>query len=124
MSQIFRRAAFNMMGVNRDDHAKNFSFLLPENGGWQLAPAYDVTHANWGASWTQSQQMSVNGKYLDISLDDFRSMGDRLQVPDIERTLTEVATSISEWRDFAAIAMVDRMTTDKIAQDLEDLRPR
>jgi serine/threonine-protein kinase HipA len=124
MSQIFRRAAFNVMGVNRDDHAKNFSFLLPENGGWQLAPAYDVTHANWGASWTQSQQMSVNGKYLDISLDDFRSMGDRLQVPDIERTLTEVATSISEWRDFAAIAMVDRVTTDKIAQDLEDLRAR
>jgi serine/threonine-protein kinase HipA len=124
MAQIFRRAVFNVMGVNRDDHAKNFSFLLPESGNWQLAPAYDVTHANWGASWTQTQQMSVNGRFVDVTLDDFRSMGDRLEVPDIERTLSEVAASISQWRDFAATAMVDQATTDKIAADLDELRPR
>lgn len=124
MSQIFRRAVFNVMGVNRDDHAKNFSFLLPENGSWQLAPAYDVTHSNWGASWTQSQQMSVSGSFLDITLDDFRRMGDRLEVPNIERTLSEVAASIAQWRDFAATATVDQATTDKIASDLEELRPK
>ena len=124
MSQIFRRAVFNVMGVNRDDHAKNFSFLLPEDGSWQLAPAYDVTHSNWGASWTQTQQMSVSGSFLDITLDDFRSMGDRLEVPNIERTLSEVSASITQWRDFAAAAMVDQATTDKIATDLEELRPK
>ncbi len=123
MSQIFRRAAFNVMSVNRDDHAKNFSFLLPEDGNWQLAPAYDLTHSNWGGSWTQTQQMSVTGNFAGISLDDFRLMGDRLGVPDIERTLSQVAASIAQWRDFAAIAKVDRPTTDKIAADLEELRP-
>lgn len=124
LSQIFRRAVFNVMSVNRDDHAKNFSFLLPEDGNWQLAPAYDVTHSNWGSSWTQTQQMSVNGSFVDITLDDFRSMGDRLEVPDIERTLMEVAASIARWRDFAAIAMVDQPTTDMISSELEGLRPR
>lgn len=34
--------AFNVMAANCDDHAKNFSFLLREGGGWSLAPAYDV----------------------------------------------------------------------------------
>jgi serine/threonine-protein kinase HipA len=124
MSQIFRRAVFNVMGVNRDDHAKNFSFLLPEDGNWQLAPAYDVTHSNWGATWTQTQQMSVSGSFLDITLDDFRRMGDRLEVPNIERTLAEVAASIAQWRDFAATATVDQVTTDKITSDLKELRPK
>jgi serine/threonine-protein kinase HipA len=55
MSQIFRRAVFNVMSVNRDDHAKNFSFLLHEDGHRDLAPGYDITHSNWGASWTQTQ---------------------------------------------------------------------
>jgi serine/threonine-protein kinase HipA len=124
LSQIFRRAIFNVMGVNRDDHAKNFSFLLPEHGNWELAPAYDVTHSNWGASWTQTQQMSVNGSFVDITLDDFRSMGDRFEVPGIERTITQVADAISQWRDFAVTAEVDQVTADKIASDLEELRPR
>ncbi len=112
------------MSVNRDDHAKNFSFLLPEYGAWELAPAYDITHSNWGGSWTQAQQMSVSGRFVDIALDDFRSMGDRIEVPDIERTLSEVASSIEQWGDFAAAAMVDRATTERIAADLESRRPR
>ena len=33
--QIFRRIAFNVMGVNRDDHTKNVAFLLARE--WSLA---------------------------------------------------------------------------------------
>ena len=102
MAQIFRRAAFNVMGVNRDDHAKNFSFLLPHDGEWQLAPAYDVTHSNWGASWTESQKMSVNGHFVGISLDDLRMMGERHGVPGIERIFTDVREALDDWPEFAA----------------------
>jgi serine/threonine-protein kinase HipA len=122
--EIFRRCVFNVMGVNRDDHAKNFSFALAEHGSWQLAPAYDVTHANWGGSWTQSHQMSVNGRFVDITLDDLRAMGDRHEVPGIEAVLGEVAAAIAHWRDFAGLAGVDATTTSRIAQDLIALAPR
>jgi serine/threonine-protein kinase HipA len=124
MAQIFRRAVFNVMSVNRDDHAKNFSFLLPEHGSWQLAPAYDVTHSNWDASGTQAQQMSVGGNFLNVTLDDFRLMGDRLEVPGVERTLADVSSSIAEWHDFAGAASVDQRTRKMIALDLENLRPK
>ncbi|MGB8196524.1 MAG: type II toxin-antitoxin system HipA family toxin [Acidimicrobiales bacterium] len=124
MAQIFRRAVFNVMGVNRDDHAKNFSFLLAHGGSWQLAPAYDVTHSNWGASWTESQKMSVNGRFVGISLDDLRTMGERHEVPGIERILADVRGTLERWPEFAARAEVDDTTTRRIATDLDELRPR
>jgi serine/threonine-protein kinase HipA len=122
--EIFRRAVFNVMAVNRDDHAKNFSFLLPDAGQWRLAPAYDVTHSNWGGSWTQSHQMSVNGHFVDITLDDLREMGDRHEVPGVESILRDVTAAVAHWSDFATAADVDRATIDQIAADLVELRPR
>jgi serine/threonine-protein kinase HipA len=41
--KMFRLSVFNLFSHNRDDHAKNFSFLLDENNNWKLAPAYDLT---------------------------------------------------------------------------------
>lgn len=41
--KMFRLAVFNLLAHNRDDHAKNFSFLLDENYQWKLSPAYDLT---------------------------------------------------------------------------------
>jgi len=43
--KMFRLAAFNLFAHNRDDHAKNFSFLLDENHQWKLSPAYDLTYS-------------------------------------------------------------------------------
>lgn len=43
--QAFRRAAFNVLACNRDDHAHNFAYLMDERGQWTMAPAYDLTLA-------------------------------------------------------------------------------
>ena len=122
--QMFRRVVFNVMGVNRDDHTKNFSFLLPERGEWQLAPAYDVTHAYWDAEWAQQHQMSVNGHFTDITLDDLRELGDLHEVPDIERVVREVSEAVGEWPDYADVAGVDASSAASIAQDMATFRPR
>ncbi|MFT7033012.1 MAG: serine/threonine-protein kinase HipA [Cyclobacteriaceae bacterium] len=44
--KILRLAAFNVFSYNRDDHSKNFSFLMDEKGEWQVAPAYDLTFSS------------------------------------------------------------------------------
>lgn len=41
LQQLFRRVAFNVAVGNRDDHLRNHGFILGE-GGWHLAPAFDV----------------------------------------------------------------------------------
>lgn len=41
--RAFERCVFNVVFNNRDDHSKNFSFLLSQDGRWQVSPAYDLT---------------------------------------------------------------------------------
>jgi serine/threonine-protein kinase HipA len=41
--KLFRLACFNVFFFNRDDHAKNFGFLMDKNGQWTVSPAYDLT---------------------------------------------------------------------------------
>ncbi len=41
--RMYRQAAFNVLAWNRDDHCKNFSFLMDRDGNWTLSPAYDLT---------------------------------------------------------------------------------
>lgn len=39
--KMFRLMVFNVLIGNKDDHAKNFSFIYDE-GKWQVSPAYDI----------------------------------------------------------------------------------
>lgn len=39
--RMFRLMTFNYLIGNKDDHAKNFSFIH-RDGGWHLSPAYDL----------------------------------------------------------------------------------
>ena len=42
----YRLMAFNVLAHNRDDHVKNFSYVMDTGTGhWDLAPAYDLTFA-------------------------------------------------------------------------------
>ena len=44
LEQLFRLMCFNVFSHNRDDHAKNFTYLYNENERrWHLSPAYDLT---------------------------------------------------------------------------------
>ncbi len=42
--EVFRRMVFNVLANNTDDHNKNFSFIMNEDGIWRLSPAYDITY--------------------------------------------------------------------------------
>lgn len=43
--ECFRRALFNWLAHNRDDHGKNFAFLMRRDGSWEPSPAYDLNFA-------------------------------------------------------------------------------
>jgi len=105
LEEAFRRIAFNVMAANCDDHAKNVSFLLREGGSWELAPAYDVTHAfNPKGEWTYQHLLGVNGKFSGITRDDLLIVADRFGVGTAPQVLKRVAAAVSTWPDYAATA--------------------
>ena len=61
VEKMYRLAVFNVLSHNRDDHAKNFSFLMDKNGQWQLSPAYDLTFSS-GPKGEQSTMVMGEGK--------------------------------------------------------------
>ena len=58
---MFQLAVFNVLAHNRDDHSKNFSFLMNEAGEWRLSPAYDLTFSS-GPRGEQSTMVMGEGK--------------------------------------------------------------
>ena len=46
--QMVKVILFNAIFGNRDDHSKNFSFLMNSEGKWAFAPAYDLTYTSNG----------------------------------------------------------------------------
>jgi serine/threonine-protein kinase HipA len=117
LEEAFRRIAFNVMAANCDDHTKNVSFLLREGGAWELAPAYDVTHAyNPQGEWTYQHLMSVNGKFADISRDDLMVVADRFGVGTAKRVLEQVGAAVSEWPEFARKARVSASEVRRVRE--------
>lgn len=55
----FRRVRLNVLEHNRDDHLKNFGFLMDATGRWSLAPFYDFTYSEGPNGW---QTLSVAGE--------------------------------------------------------------
>jgi len=64
--KLYRFMVFNVLIKNRDDHARNFSFLL-KNNKWKLSPAYDMLPSN-GFNGFHTTTIAGKGdpKYTDI----------------------------------------------------------
>ena len=69
MVQAFRRAVFNIVFRNQDDHTKNHSFLMSSTGEWILSPAYDLTYSYDGYALAE-HQMAFNSKTTDFDTND------------------------------------------------------
>lgn len=76
VERMFRLMVFNVAIGNRDDHAKNFSFLF-DGERWELSPAYDLT-SNPGMNGEHAT--TVNGKGRDIEVPDMMEVGKRVGI--------------------------------------------
>ncbi|MEO8331588.1 MAG: type II toxin-antitoxin system HipA family toxin [Gallionella sp.] len=120
IGQAYRRMALNVMARNCDDHTKNFAFRLKQGGVWELAPAYDITHAhNPEGEWTYQHLMSVNGKFDGITRADFIVEADRFGVRRPLDILREVRAVLEDWPAFAKYAGLSTATTNRVSKDFQ-----
>ncbi|MBN3833013.1 type II toxin-antitoxin system HipA family toxin [Burkholderia sp. Ac-20344] len=73
----FERAVFNIAFNNRDDHPKNFAYIMSSSGEWRLAPAYDVTFCEGPGGY---HQMDVMGAALEIRRADVLRLAEEAEV--------------------------------------------
>lgn len=100
--EMFRRMAFNVVVRNQDDHTKNISFLMDESGKWKLSPAYDMGYAyNPNGRWTATHQMSINGKYDEITREDLLIFAQQNNIKEAADIIDETCEVVSHWPEIA-----------------------
>jgi serine/threonine-protein kinase HipA len=103
IEQLFTRMVFNVMANNTDDHNKNFSFMLEENGQWRIAPAYDMTFIfNTNATGPNMyRKLSIKGKRCDITKDDLLDFAKQNDIKNAAAIIKRVAESIKKFGEYA-----------------------
>lgn len=100
--EMFLRMVFNVVIRNQDDHTKNISFLMDNVGKWRLSPAYDLGFAyNPKGAWTNTHQMSINGKFDDITRKDLLAFAVSNNIKNANEIIDKVCEVTSKWPEIA-----------------------
>jgi len=111
VEKMYRQAVFNVLANNRDDHAKNFSFLMDEKGAWTLAPAYDLTFSS-GPNGEQSMLVMGEGKNPSIKHLLKLGMEAKLSKKLIDEIIGQTQDALARW---SLLAKNHHVTTSNIA---------
>ena len=118
--EMFRRMVFNVIVRNQDDHTKNISFLMGEDGVWRLSPAYDMGYSyNPNGGWTATHQMSINGKFDDITRKDLLECGAKNNIKNASLIIDEVCEIASQWPTIAKGCDVPQSMIDEITANMQ-----
>jgi len=116
--RAYRRAVFNVLASNRDDHGKNHGFLY-RNREWKLGPAYDVTFRS--PRQLSERGMAVCGERRNAgrkhlaALAESEALDRRAALAVIE----EVAAALARWHEFASQANVPAALAADVAFELD-----
>lgn len=119
IEEFYRRAVFNLVGCNQDDHVKNFGFTMDRRGRWDLAPAYDLCHSQ-GPGFTRHHQLSVNGKLDHFERADLQALADYAALPQGRglRILDQVREVFAGWQPLAQDLGVPQPIQDHVMRTL------
>lgn len=95
VDEMYRRMVFNVLTDNKDDHAKNFSFIYRDKHWW-LAPAYDLTLCAGGYNGEHATSVNNQGH---PTVEDMLLVGESIRIPRrkgtvIIRQLAEICRDI------------------------------
>lgn len=116
--KVLKLAAFNLYSHNRDDHSKNFSYLMDEFGNWKLAPAYDLTFSNSSHGFHSTM---FAGESKLPKKEHLLELAKNFSMKNPEKLINQVKDSISNWKDFANNAEVALDSKVLINRTIESL---
>lgn len=120
VGKMFRMATFNVLAHNRDDHSKNFNYLMSGAGEWRLSPAYDLT---FSAGPGGEQTTTVMGQGKAPGVGDLKKLGEAagLSKSDARAIIDRTRDAVRTWTELAARYEVTKQQTRLIAQRLQGI---
>ncbi|HKJ01316.1 MAG TPA: type II toxin-antitoxin system HipA family toxin [Longimicrobiales bacterium] len=123
VAEGFRRAVFNLVACNQDDHVKNLSFHMDRAGAWRLTPAYDVTFA-MGSDFTATHQMRLADRLGGHTLRDIRAFADEFGVRGQRAMVERILDAVARWEEFAGASRVPAPALRDVGAALRARRAR
>ena len=114
LEQLWRRIVFSMCISNVDDHLRNHGFLLDPQGGWRLAPAYDLNPVATGEGLKLNVDDASNPQ--DLSLAREVAPVFRVSARRASTILDEVVAAVSTWRSEATAIGLGRAAQEELAR--------
>lgn len=113
----FRNVVFNVFAHNRDDHSKNFSFLMEEDGSWRVSPAYDLTFSSGPGG---EHCTSIMGEGRKPTKSHLLKLAKASGIPDdtTRQIIEEVKSTVMLWPTFAKEANVSAQSLQNIYKHL------
>ncbi|MDL1963620.1 MAG: HipA domain-containing protein [Deltaproteobacteria bacterium] len=104
---------FNVMANNRDDHVKNFAFMIDANQEWVLTPAYDLMYAEVPGG---EHSMDLLGEGFSPGGQEVIQLGKKsgLSTNEVNNSIELVMTAVEKWPEYAQIAGVTKKTMNYI----------
>lgn len=121
MEEVFRRMVFNVLVHNCDDHTKNFSFMMDQEGNWSLSPAFDLCYSyNNSNEWVNGHNMRVNGKRTKISYEDLMEVGKKFNIKKRKIIFENIKKVVDKFPEYAHKIKVKQTLIDEVEKN----RPR
>jgi serine/threonine-protein kinase HipA len=111
--KILRIAYFNLVTNNRDDHSKNFSFLMDSFGIWSVAPAYDLTYSTTSHGYHST---SYNGESKNPTVAHIKSLAEIFKVEQVDKIIDQVNESVNRWTSIAKNTGVSAASSEMIGK--------
>jgi serine/threonine-protein kinase HipA len=118
VEKMYRLAVFNVCAHNRDDHGKNFSFLMDKSGEWKLSPPYDLTFSS-GPQGEHSTMVMGEGK--NPGRDALIKLGleAKISQSSIKAIMEKTRNAMSNWPKHAATYGVSRSNIALVKSKIE-----
>jgi serine/threonine-protein kinase HipA len=111
--------AFNVFAHNRDDHSKNFAYLMDSAGDWHLAPAYDLTFSSGISGYHTT---AVGGESRAPTMRGMRQLARDAGLDERQATeaLEEVAAAVAEWPSVAKVLDISDAVIKRLGKVLDE----
>jgi serine/threonine-protein kinase HipA len=115
VTEMFRRACFNVLAHNRDDHTRNVAFLMDEDGRWRPSPAYDLTYSD-GPGGEHAMLLGRDGAHPTSA--DLLELARGCDVKRPKPILDQVRSAIARFERFADEAGLPAAARARVAAEL------